>query len=184
LRQPHVDQFGVHAFEVGQDEELLDGGVVAHVAIEFGVGVAPLPCGPPEEGDIEQIGLAGVDDRRLRRRHRSWDDVLLDGIRVDAVVEFRERSIEVPREREAAALVVLEALELLDEVELELRAEPRTELEGDVIVCIRAAIPSGAGCQSFGAGPFDPRLGGQEEAVPACLIPYSLEFEGIKIRVV
>jgi hypothetical protein len=37
-----VDELGVHAFDVGEDEELFDGGVFAHVAVEFGIGGAPL----------------------------------------------------------------------------------------------------------------------------------------------
>jgi hypothetical protein len=118
LRQPHVDQFGIHGFEVGQHEELLDGGMVAHVAVEFGIRFAPEFRGQPEQGDIEQIGLVGVDDRRLRRGHGRRDEAFLDGIGVDAVVELGEGAVEVPGQREAAVLVLLEALEFLDEVEL------------------------------------------------------------------
>jgi hypothetical protein len=44
--------------------------------------------------------------------------VRFDGIGVDAVVELGEGAVEVPGQREAAVLVLLEALEFLDEVEL------------------------------------------------------------------
>jgi hypothetical protein len=114
----------------------------------------------------------------------SGPKAFLDGVGVDAVVELGKGAVEVPGQREAAVLVLLETLEFLDEVELKLRAEPRTELEGDILVGVRAALTSGAGGQSFGAGAIDPCLGGQEETVPARLISNSLEFEGIKIRVV
>ena len=40
LRQGHVDELGVHALDVGEDEKLFDRGVVALVAVEPGVGVA------------------------------------------------------------------------------------------------------------------------------------------------
>jgi hypothetical protein len=38
----HVDELCVHAFYIRENQELLDGGVVAHIAVELGVGVAPL----------------------------------------------------------------------------------------------------------------------------------------------
>jgi len=42
----------------------------------------------------------------------------------------------------------------------------------------------GVGRQAFGVGAVNPGLGGKEKAVPPRLISNSLEFEGIKIRVV
>jgi len=77
LRQGHVNELGVHAFDVGQHEQLLDGGVVTHVAFECGIGVAPLLCGPPEQGDIEQVGLVGVSGGGLRGGDRGRDEVRL-----------------------------------------------------------------------------------------------------------
>jgi hypothetical protein len=47
---------------------------------------------------------------------------------MNAVIELRERSIQVPSERKAAVLIVLQTLKLLDEVELELRGDPGREL--------------------------------------------------------
>lgn len=58
LWQVHVDEFGVHGFDVGQDQQLFDVGVVAYVAVQRRVGVAPLFRGLTEEGDVEQVGLA------------------------------------------------------------------------------------------------------------------------------
>ena len=48
-----ADEDGVEAFEVGQDDELLQRGVVAEVALGIGMGVAPLLGGLAEEGDVE-----------------------------------------------------------------------------------------------------------------------------------
>ena len=140
-----MDELGVQAFDVGEHEQLLDGGVVAHVAVELGVGVAPLFGGLAEEGDVEQVGLAGVGDGGLRGRDLGRDEVRLDGVGVDAVVELGEGAVEIPGEREAAVLVVLEALEFLDEVELELDGYPGGELEGDVLVGVGAAVAAGLG---------------------------------------
>ena len=184
LRQGHVDKLRVHSFNVGQHEQLLDGGVVAHVAFELGVGVAPLLRSLTEERDVEEVGLVGVRDGGLRGRDLGRDEMGLHRVGVDAVVELGEGAVEVPSEGEAAVFVVLEPLEFLDQVELEFRAKPRAELEGNVLVGVGATVAAGAGRQTFGAGVLDPRLGGQEETVPTGLVSNSLEFEGIKTGVV
>ena len=83
-----MNELGVHAFDIGQHQQLLDAGVFAQVAFEFGIGVAPLSGRLAEEGDIQQIGLAGIDDGRLCRRDGGGDEAGLDGVGVDAVVEL------------------------------------------------------------------------------------------------
>ena len=55
LWQVHVDELGVHTFDVGQYEELFDGRVVTHVALELRIGIAPLLRGLAEEGYVEKI---------------------------------------------------------------------------------------------------------------------------------
>ena len=115
LGQAHVDKFCVHSLGIGEDEKLLDGGVVAHVAFKAWVGVAPLLRGLAEEGDVEQVGFGGVGDGGLGGGDFGRDEVLFYRVGVDAVVELREGAVEVPREREAAAFVFFEALEFLDE---------------------------------------------------------------------
>ena len=42
LRQSHVNELSVHAFHVREDEQLLDAGVIADVAFQLGIRVAPL----------------------------------------------------------------------------------------------------------------------------------------------
>jgi hypothetical protein len=184
LRQRHIDQFSVHTFDVGQYQQLLDAGVIAHVALQLGVGVAPLFGGEAEQGDIEQIGFAGIGDGRLRRRDCGGDQMRLDGVGVDAVVELGQGAVEVPGQRQAAALVFLEALEFLDEVELELDRNPGSELEGDVLVGVGAAVAASARREAYRSGFFDPPLGREDEAVQPRLHPNPVEFDGIETGVV
>lgn len=66
LRESLADKDGVEAFEIGEDDELLQRGVVADVALRVGMGIAPLLRGLAEEGDVEQVGLAGIHGGRLR----------------------------------------------------------------------------------------------------------------------
>jgi hypothetical protein len=42
LRQPLADEHGVEAFQVGEDDELFQRGVVADVSFGSGIGIAPL----------------------------------------------------------------------------------------------------------------------------------------------
>jgi len=44
------------AFEIGQDDELLDWGAVAEVALGVGMGVAPLRGGLAKEGVLDVRG--------------------------------------------------------------------------------------------------------------------------------
>ena len=115
-----ADEDGVQAFEIGEDDQLLQRGVVANVALSIGMSITPLFGGLAEQGDIQQIGLAGIDGACLSLGDGGWDERLLDGIGVDAVVDLGEGALEVPIELETVILVILEALELDNQVELEL----------------------------------------------------------------
>ena len=76
---------------------------------------------------------------------------------MDAVVDLGEGALEVPVELEAVVFLVLEALELLDEVELEFRAEPGAEFKGDVLVGVSAAAVTPCfRLKSDGTGGIDP----------------------------
>ena len=121
---------------------------------------------------------------RLRGGDDGRDEVGFDGVGVDTVVEFGEGAVEVPREGEAAVLVHLEALELLDEVEFELDGDPGGEFEGDVLVGEGAAIAAGHGGEADGMRGFDPLPGSQDKAVETGPVSKPLEFEGVKIGVV
>lgn len=158
LWMAHVDKLGVHAFDICKDEELQDAGVGAHVALEFGIRLAPLPGGLAKKRDIEQVGLVRIGDSRLSVSDLGGNQMLPHRRRVDAVVELGERAIEIPSEGKALALVVFQTLKLLDQIELKLRAEPRTELEGDVTVGVCTAVTACTGDQSLPASCIDPFL--------------------------
>jgi hypothetical protein len=50
--------------------------------------------------------------------------MLLDGVRMDAVLRFRQRPSDVPFKLACLYFLFFEALELLDKILLELWAEP------------------------------------------------------------
>lgn len=74
---------------------MFDAGIVAHIALLGGIGFAPLPGGLAEQGDIEQIGLVGVSETGLLLGNRGRNQVLLDGVCVDAVVELGKRAVQL-----------------------------------------------------------------------------------------
>ncbi|MDR1191487.1 MAG: hypothetical protein LBK60_07485 [Verrucomicrobiales bacterium] len=50
--------------------------------------------------------------------------LLLDGIGVDAIVDFRRRALQIPFEGKAALFVFLEPLKFTDKIKPEFRAKP------------------------------------------------------------
>ena len=121
-----ADKQGVEVFQIREANELGTGGLVADVALFAGVLAAPLGGGLAEEGHVEHIGLAGIDEAGLGFAQLRRDEVGLDGVGVDAVVDLSEVAADVPAE--SLALGFLEPLKLFDEVELELDRDPCGEL--------------------------------------------------------
>jgi len=143
-----------------------------------------LSGGVTEERDVQQIRFARVSDGRLCGRDFGRNQVRLHCVGVDAIIQLRQRAVEVPRQREPAAFVLLEPLEFLDEIDLEFRADPHTELKRDVFVRKRAAISSGGRFEADGIGFFHPILDADLVTVqPGLTFNYG-EFAIIKIRVV
>ncbi len=112
--QALADEHGVEAFEIGEDNELLQRGVVADVAVGSGLGVAPLFCGLAEEGDVEKVRFAGIDGGSLRFGDGWRNEGVLDGVGVDAIVDLGEGALEVPTKLQAVVFLVLETTEFLD----------------------------------------------------------------------
>ena len=183
MGQSHVNEFGIHAFDIGQHQQLFDSGVVAHVAFHIGIGIPPLFGCLTEEGDIEHVRFVGVDYGGLRWGHRGWDQVRFDGIGVEAVVEFGKGTIQIPGKRQATIFILLEALEFLDEVEFELDRDPGGKLKSDVLVCVGAAVTAGLGDQTAGNGGIYSLSWRQDKAVESRPVFKPLEFEGFKIDV-
>jgi hypothetical protein len=52
--------------------------------------------GYAEEGHVQNIGLAGIDDGSLLRSEFGGDEVLFDGVGVDAVIDFGKLTLGRP----------------------------------------------------------------------------------------
>jgi len=102
LRQRHMDELGVHVLEVCEDEELLQCGVVPHVAVFAGVDLAPFARGQPEEGNVQEVCFVSVGKDNLFRGDFRRDEVGLDSVSVQTIVDPSQGSVKAPGEREAA----------------------------------------------------------------------------------
>ena len=141
-----------------------------------------MPGGQAKERDVEQIRFRRVSDGRLCGRDFGRDQMRLHRVRVDAIIQLRQRAVEIPRQRQAAAFVILEPLEFPDEVKPKLDGNPRREFKRDVLVCERAAVAPGTGNDAHRAGFLNPLLRVERETVQAGLNSNSVEFDGIKMQ--
>ena len=65
MREGLGNEHGVEILQVGKADKLGDVGLVADVAAFLGGFVAPLGGGFAEEGEVEHVGFAGVNEGGL-----------------------------------------------------------------------------------------------------------------------
>ena len=85
----------------------------------------------------------------------------LDGIGVDAVVDFRQFSLRRPSNK--LLFLILKALKLLYKIQLEGHANSRAKFKGDVLMSVSAPVPSALNIQSYCVGSLYPFGGTQNE---------------------
>ena len=81
-----ANENGIKALEICDDDKLLKRRMVADVVFGIGMGIAPLLRGLAKEGDIEQVGFVGIDERRLSLGECRRQERFLDRVRMDAVI--------------------------------------------------------------------------------------------------
>ena len=106
------------------------------------------------------------------------------GRRQHPVLHFCQRAADAPLNPAGERLLFLEALEFLDQVQLELSAQPRPEFKGNVFVGVRSAVPASPGDSADTVCFLIPGTDRQGEAIQSSLTSNSLESGGIKTRVV
>jgi len=144
----------------------------------------------------EDIGLHGVNPIDLFFGQFRGNQVLLDGIRMYAIVYFCQISANIPTKLPAFCL--FQTLELLYQVNLEFGTDPHSEFKCDILVCIGATVSSRfchqTNCVGFGNPFFDTELVTVQTGLTfnygefaiikfwiMHLFPYTQEFDGIQI---
>ena len=82
----------IEAFHVRQAYQFIDGRIVADVAFQVGMLVAPFQGGHSEECHVQHIGFVSIDARGLDRGYLLRDKILLNCICMNTIVDFRQFS--------------------------------------------------------------------------------------------
>lgn len=117
----------IQALHVRQAYQFVDGRIVADVAFQVGMLVAPFQSGHSEECHVQYVGFVGIDARGLRWGYLLWDEVLLDGIGMDAIVDFRQFPLCVPAY--LRLFLLFQPLVLLDQIQFKFYGNPAGKLE-------------------------------------------------------
>ena len=182
LRHPLVDEHRIQVFQIGEADQLRDIGVVSDISFQIRMAVPPLFCSHTEQGHVQNIGFTGIHHGDLLCGKLRRNQIFLDGVRMDAVVDLGQVSLNVPAK--LFHFLGLKSLKLFDQIDFELRANPHAKLKGDVLVGVCAAISSSLCPQSNRTSFFDPLFDTELVAVQASLTSNCGEFAIIKIRVV
>ena len=98
LRDSFVDENSIQVLQIGQAHELRNVGIVADVAFELRMGIAPLFGRHTKQRHIQYIGFVGIEQRNLPRRQPRRNKIFLDGICVNAVIDLGKVALDVPTE--------------------------------------------------------------------------------------
>lgn len=177
-----IDEHRIQVFQIGQTHKLRDVGVVPNIAFEVRVGFAPFLCGHAKQRHVQNICFIGIDQRNLSGGQCLWDEIFLDSIGMYPVIDLGEISLDIPAK--LFHLLGLEPFKLLDQIDFELRADPHTELEGNVLVGICPAVSSSLRFEANRTGLFYPLLDTEFVAVQTSLTSNYGEFAIIKIGIV
>ena len=126
LRYAVLDHHGVEVFHVRQADQVIDVGIVSLVAFEVWMRELPLLMRLPEKRNVQHVRLVRVDDAHLGARNHRRDEVLLNRVRVDTIIDFRQLALGRPSQ--LCLLRRLEPLESLDQIQLKFNREPRRRL--------------------------------------------------------
>ena len=78
-----IDKHGIDILHIRQAYQFVDGGIVTDIAFQIGICLSPLLGGHSGHCDVQYIGFFCIDDTGLCWGDFLWNQVALDGIRMD-----------------------------------------------------------------------------------------------------
>ena len=88
LGHPLADKYGVQIFQIGKAHELRNICVIPDIALQLRVTIPPLLCGHAKQSHVQDICFTGVNEGNLLGGEFRRDQVLLDGVGMDAIIDF------------------------------------------------------------------------------------------------
>ena len=120
MRYALANQFGVDALQICKHDQLLQAGFVPDIAFGVRMRLPPFFCRDSKQRNVQYIRFVGVCITLPLRGHVRRDQHIFDRIGVHPVVDFCQRPIEIPAQRETAVLIVFQPLIVLNNIQLEL----------------------------------------------------------------
>ena len=141
LRDTILNHHGVEVFHIGDADQLidvrivtLDVRIVTLIALQVWVCNLPLLMCLTKQRDIQHVCLVRIDDVHLGTCDSSRNEVLLNCIRVDAVVDLRQFALRRPAK--LRLLRRLKPLKFVYEIQLKKNANRRSELKRNILLGI------------------------------------------------
>ena len=92
-----IYQIRVQVFKIGKTYELRNLRIIAHIAFFIRIFLTPLLCGHTEKRNVQNVGFACVNERRLFfRNFKRNDNVVFDSVGMYAIIYFCKFSLNRP----------------------------------------------------------------------------------------
>jgi len=86
------------------------------------MGIPPLLGRHAEQGHVQDISLVGIDQGNLPSGQFRRDQILFDGIRMNAIIDLGKVALDIPAK--LFHFLGLEPLKLFDQVKFKLHGDP------------------------------------------------------------
>ena len=96
LRYPVIDKNSIQTFQIGKADQFIDIGVIPDVPFFIGIGFPPFLSCHPEHRHIQDIRFVRINNGGFAAVKFRRNQVLLDGIRMNPVIQFGKFSLRAP----------------------------------------------------------------------------------------
>ena len=154
LRYPIIDEYGIQTFQIGKADQFIDIGVIPDVSFFIGIGFPPFLSCHPEHRHIQDIRFIRINNGGFAAVKFRRNQVLLDGIRMNPVIQFGKLSLRAPAK--LFLFFLFKTLKLFVKIQLKFNGNPACKFKSNVLVGKRPTISSGLYANSCGVGGNDP----------------------------
>lgn len=114
------NQLGIDAFQIGQDNQLLQIGLIPDISLSVWVCLPPFLCSHAKHCDVQHICLIGIGNTLLPRGYVRRNQHFFNSIRMDSVIDFGQSPVQIPSKSKPTVFVGLQSLVIFDDIQLKL----------------------------------------------------------------